>query len=109
MCWQLSKSIDKERIEKPSQPALWRHLYALRNVDDPMLSPLRAAVRRTVNSDPRHMLESLGRSNVRVGDEPALTIYHGIADFDFHSTGKRMVDFRATAWVNALGLLKELL
>ena len=109
LSWQLSKSNEKERIEKPLQPALWRHLYALRNVDDPLLSPLRAAVRRTVNSDPRHMLESLGRSNVRVGDQPALTIYHGLANFDFHSNGERMVDFRATAWVYALELLNELI
>ena len=77
LSWQLSKSNEKERIEKPLQPALWRHLYALRNVDDPLLSPLRAAVRRIART--RHMLESLGRSNVRVGDQPALTIYHGLA------------------------------
>src|SRR5699024_11720204 len=109
LSWQLSKSNEKARIEKPLQPALWRHLYALRNVDAPLLSPLRAAVRRTVNSDPRHMLESLGRSNVRVGDQPALTIYHGLANFDFHSNGERMVDFRATAWVYALELLNELI
>ena len=109
LSWQLSKNNEKERIEKPLQPALWRHLYALRNVDDPLIAPLRAAVRRTVNSDPRHMLESLGRSNVRVGDQPALTIYHGLVNFDFHSNGERMVDFRATAWVYALELLNELI
>src|SRR5699024_7738479 len=91
LTWQLSKSNQKERIDKQLQPALWRHLYALRNVDDPLLSPLRAAVRRTVNSDPRHMLEALGRSNVRVGDQPALTVYHGLVNFDFHSNGERMV------------------
>jgi len=109
LSWQLSKSNQKERIDKQLQPALWRHLYALRNVDDPLLSPLRAAVRRTVNSDPRHMLEALGRSNVRVGDQPALTVYHGLVNFDFHSNGERMVDFRATAWVYALELLNELI
>src|SRR5699024_6088815 len=48
LSWQLSKNNEKERIEKPLQPALWRHLYALRNVDDPLIAPLRAAVRRKI-------------------------------------------------------------
>ncbi|MFH0410619.1 hypothetical protein ACG98H_00705 [Corynebacterium sp. L4756] len=109
LAWQLSKANEKETIEKQQQPALWRHLYALRNLDDPLLNPMRAVIRRTVNSDPRHMLEALGRSNVRVGDQPALTIYHGLANFDFHSNGERMVDFRATAWVYAIELLNELI
>ena len=109
LAWQLSKSNEKESIEKQLQPALWRHLYALRNLDDPLLNPMRAVIRRTVNSDPRHMLEALGRSNVRVGDQPALAIIHGLVNFDFHSNGERMVDFRATAWVYALELLNELI
>ena len=109
LAWQLSKSNEKESIEKQLQPSLWRHLYALRNLDDPLLNPMRAVIRRTVNSDPRHMLEALGRSNVRVGDQPALTVYHGLVNFDFHSNGERMVDFRATAWVYAIELLNELI
>lgn len=106
--WKLSAANKRSTIGKEAQPTLWRHLYALRHLDLSALRELSPAIRKTIDADPRHMLEALGRSNVRAGDQPALAVAHGLVNYDFHANGPREVDFRAVPWIRVVEQLNDL-
>ena len=107
LAWKLSTANERTTFDKTEQAAAWRHLYAVHHLPAPALRQAALVARKTINSDPRHMLEALGRSNVRVGDQPALAIGYGLMNFDFHANGPRQVHFRASAWVRVLEQLND--
>ncbi|WJY89891.1 hypothetical protein [Corynebacterium confusum] len=108
LAYKLSGANPRATVAKHEQPALWRHLFALRNLGPSATRPMAGVLRKTIDADPRHMLEALGRSNVRSGDQPALAIAHGLANYDFHSNGERVAEFRALPWIRVVEQLNDL-
>lgn len=114
---QLSTLSTEPHPVRPEQrQALWRELHLGRKLSpftqlknskrkNPSIYKRAKLTRVSMDEDPRGMLGSLGRSNIRVGLQPSLALKFDLFSYAFTARGTTQGEFHPVPWV---GVLEEL-